>query len=680
MILALEWAARGVPVFPCRPDDRVPMVKDGVYEATTDPEIIRAWWRKFPHAIVGIACGAECFDVIDCDCDKDTGETIGENYIRSEFPHAWGLADVIVSTPSGGRHLLFKPGSKLKNFVKSVEGCDVRTDGGYVIAAGNPGYAFHRGGYDDLDDLQKPPDDLLAALWAKHNEDDGQHEDGHRLTVDEITPEIRAYVESAIHLECEAVRNHTEGGRNHQLNEAAFKLGTLVGAGVLEYDRAAEALTEAALDVGLGKDETRKTVKSGLQSGQKKPRDLSDVGEDKLGEFLDRYVYIETLDAVADLWRPESSVPIGRVAFLVSTSAHVHIVPTHAPIVDDPTRMVDKWVPVGGSWLSHPDRKTVEGLCYRPGKGRICSDGLNVYENPNYIESTAAPPAVWFEFLEMLAPEKEDRDLLARWMAHTLHKPERRSPITPLLITTHEGVGKGIFARIVSRLCGRSNTSYPKMHALLGEFNEFLYRTTFGVVDEVAEGLDGRSRFVAMDSLRDALTEPWMRVNVKRISGRTERVFTNLLLLSNHEDALAIREADRRLFVITSHTPPAPAEFYNRVLRITPGRIAEWLKPFAAEPLPNRAPLNESKRRMIDASVPEWVETVADLLHDKNEITMTDLSAALYDSGTQMPADRALAREMARLGFSSKRVRHERRQVRMWVRGNNVIDLNSRRT
>jgi hypothetical protein len=48
-----------------------------------------------------------------------------------------------------------------------------------------------------------------------------------------------------------------EGGRNERLNEAAFALGTLVGAGVLNHFDAENALFDAAMLAGLGEGETQ---------------------------------------------------------------------------------------------------------------------------------------------------------------------------------------------------------------------------------------------------------------------------------------------------------------------------------------------------------------------------------------------------------------------------------------
>jgi hypothetical protein len=40
----------------------------GLHDATTDPEVIRAWWRAHPSANIGLRTGVS-FDVIDLDSE-----------------------------------------------------------------------------------------------------------------------------------------------------------------------------------------------------------------------------------------------------------------------------------------------------------------------------------------------------------------------------------------------------------------------------------------------------------------------------------------------------------------------------------------------------------------------------------------------------------------------------------
>jgi len=55
--IALQLAAKGKYVFPCRPRGKEPLTSHGFKDATTDPEQIRRWWSEHPDANLGLATG-----------------------------------------------------------------------------------------------------------------------------------------------------------------------------------------------------------------------------------------------------------------------------------------------------------------------------------------------------------------------------------------------------------------------------------------------------------------------------------------------------------------------------------------------------------------------------------------------------------------------------------------------
>jgi len=85
---ALGYAARGIPVYPvhwprptpdgtplgcscprgpgCDRPAKHPLLRHGIKEATTDPDRIGRWWRRWPHANLGLATGI-IFDALDID-------------------------------------------------------------------------------------------------------------------------------------------------------------------------------------------------------------------------------------------------------------------------------------------------------------------------------------------------------------------------------------------------------------------------------------------------------------------------------------------------------------------------------------------------------------------------------------------------------------------------------------
>jgi len=84
------------------------------------------------------------------------------------------------------------------------------------------------------------------------------------------------YALTAMQLELRAVCAASDGTRNHTLNRAAFKLGTLVGGGYLDRSEVEAALRSAAESVGLEPKEIEATIRSGIEAGIRKPRHVEE--------------------------------------------------------------------------------------------------------------------------------------------------------------------------------------------------------------------------------------------------------------------------------------------------------------------------------------------------------------------------------------------------------------------
>jgi KaiC/GvpD/RAD55 family RecA-like ATPase len=131
--LALSYARQGFHVFPLRPLSKIPATSNGFHAATTDAEIISAWWEENEEYNIGIRTGKESgISVIDLD-----GMEGRRSFSASSIMEEGSLDTLIVKTPSGGCHLIYDYNPDLKQTAGLLPNVDVRNDGGYIVANGS---------------------------------------------------------------------------------------------------------------------------------------------------------------------------------------------------------------------------------------------------------------------------------------------------------------------------------------------------------------------------------------------------------------------------------------------------------------------------------------------------------------------------------------------------------------
>ncbi|MEI2299180.1 bifunctional DNA primase/polymerase [Ensifer sp. MJa1] len=266
---ALAYAARGWPVFPCKAD-KTPLVGGGFRAATTDEATIRAWWAKWPMAMIGLPTG-EPSGLIVIDIDMK-GEIDGEKSWNDLMVKHRAAPPITreIHTPSGGRHLTFRhPGNvKIRNSAGKLGlGLDVRGDGGYVIAP--PSANADGGAYElfrDIEPMAMP--EWLSAELVRAPEPQRQE----RKRVSHDADRWRAYGEAALRDACREIATTPEGRRNHTLNAEAFSIFHLVAGGVLGEGMARGALLDAARSCGLPEEDALRTIGSACEAGMAEPR------------------------------------------------------------------------------------------------------------------------------------------------------------------------------------------------------------------------------------------------------------------------------------------------------------------------------------------------------------------------------------------------------------------------
>jgi hypothetical protein len=82
----------------------------------------------------------------------------------------------------------------------------------------------------------------------------------------------RCYAMVALERSAAELANTPEGSRNVTMNAKAFKAGSMVEGGWVKEEMAESVLLDAARAAGLEEHEAKRTLRSGLNAGKKKPR------------------------------------------------------------------------------------------------------------------------------------------------------------------------------------------------------------------------------------------------------------------------------------------------------------------------------------------------------------------------------------------------------------------------
>ncbi|WP_417599811.1 VapE domain-containing protein [Pararhodobacter oceanensis] len=267
--VALSLARAGFPVFPCS-DNKRPLTPQGFKNASKDINIVSAFWREYPDAMVGLPTGAASgIFVIDLDVDPDTREPVGERSLAT-LRHDDLLATTpAVSTPSGGRHLYFRHCGLGNSVCKLGPKIDTRGDGGYVIAPGSVSSTgtYHPTSTDfSLCNLPEVPEEIQLLLG------DAPKKEMLQISKEQRARGPSAWANAAIGSEMQRIKNSQLGDRNNALNLAAFSIGQIIGAGALDRDVVHTQLLDAARSVGLDDAEAYATIASGMNAGSSKPR------------------------------------------------------------------------------------------------------------------------------------------------------------------------------------------------------------------------------------------------------------------------------------------------------------------------------------------------------------------------------------------------------------------------
>jgi replicative DNA helicase len=257
---ALDYARRKWYVFPCRekpgepfvregetitPTEKSPYVSKGLNDATLDEDQIKAWWKKWPDALIGVNAGKSGLFVLDIDRKHVNGL---DTFTAWNINDSAGLHSL---TPSGGTHIIFTGTGKSTTNVKT--GIDTRGEGGYFIVPPSKILTGERvGEYKAIDDWGRTPGVIPDGLMSKLFPDKTvEYVRGNFTPPEGVKKQLSRATLNFL------ANGAPEGGRNHALFKA---LADFAGCGYSK-EYAKETVLPVSTRIGLPVSEFEQVLK-----------------------------------------------------------------------------------------------------------------------------------------------------------------------------------------------------------------------------------------------------------------------------------------------------------------------------------------------------------------------------------------------------------------------------------
>jgi hypothetical protein len=253
---ALTYATNGWAVFPC--NGKAPLTNRGFKDATAGLEQVEIWWKRWPNANIGWALPANLFVL---DEDFRHGGHLARRHLEGQ--HQLLPVTLRQSSGGGGYHWIFsKPGPlEVRQGAGLLgTGLDTRVGGrGYLVVA--PSVHPRTGRRYRWDTVHVP---VLAPQWLR---DLACARPAAPATLSNTrpssTPTKRAqrWARAALRNLAREVAGAVEGTRNSTLNRAAYRVGQLVGGGLLDEAEARAVLRAVGLASGLPEREVDRVLR-----------------------------------------------------------------------------------------------------------------------------------------------------------------------------------------------------------------------------------------------------------------------------------------------------------------------------------------------------------------------------------------------------------------------------------
>lgn len=287
-------------------------------------------------------------------------------------------------------------------------------------------------------------------------------------------------------------------------------------------------------------------------------------------------------------------------------------------------------------------KTVVDSLAFHPGEGVIfeCIEGrrrvryANTYRDS--LPKPLEPAAAELERINWLFGRIGDegfRKWLLQFFGHVIQRPGIKIRSAPLLWSETQGNGKTTLLRTIpSLLCGAHYSREVNCSLLSSGFNDYVQNAWHINLAEFRAGTRGE-RSAVSDLMKQWIAEEAIVVHPKGLPAYTmvNRFFVTAT--SNHADAAQIDNEDRRWAVHEFDVPqmtPDEQRYIHTEFLSTPRAAGVLRHYFLNVDLTDfspsaKAPVTESRQRMVEESIGSEVECVRDAFEQRLDVFARDV-------------------------------------------------------
>jgi len=291
----------------------------------------------------------------------------------------------------------------------------------------------------------------------------------------------------------------------------------------------------------------------------------SGMGYDPLPYYQSRYVYVVEGQEIIDMEQRTK----GGGYWRMTKDEWGGLYSKNIPVVGHDKPVLAKNAFVSG-------RDTIKAACvaYVPGgEGTADRFGqlvVNTYVEPTWAEVSALPQ-VFLDHVAYLFPLEGESELFLNWLAHKVQNPARRSYAVVMVAENAYGTGRSTLKDFIERMLqGKVNNT--SLGQLIGRgtsseqnYNAWAAECQMLVVEEAKENLDAEDFYRGYETFKqnvDTKVTSFL-CNPKYGKVRTDYKYFNVLIFSNHADALMLPDNDRRVVVLSNPSERKGFDYYE---------------------------------------------------------------------------------------------------------------------